>query len=231
MSRIWFLGAVGAALLAAGCVPSSQYLEMRSKYEEEANKNRRLAEENNLLRSQVDGAGRNSQAAQIELEALRNKLAVLENADIWGGKYGDDVELFGGGKGLRLKELTFSPGSANLSSRGKRALNSVAADLKSKGNVVVVVVGHTDNDPIRKSPHRSNWELSGKRAAAVVDYLVKAGAVSPKHIELRGFGEYKPIAPNDSKAHKAKNRRVEIFYARLGKVGSPAGGGGPASLK
>lgn len=230
MSRIWFLGAVGAALLAAGCVPSSQYLEMRSKYEEEANKNRRLAEENNQLRSQADLANRDTAAAKIEADALRNKLAVWENADIWSGKYGPDIDVIARGRGLRLKAVTFNSGSADLSKRGKRALDQVAADLRSKGNVMVVVDGHTDNDPIRRSPHRSNWELSGKRAAAVVDYLVKARAVAPKYALLRGFGEHKPITPNDTKANKAKNRRVEIFYARVGKGGTPATTGG-ASLK
>jgi chemotaxis protein MotB len=223
MSRICFLAACGAVLLASGCVPTSQYLEMRSKYEEEAARNRQLADENNQLRSQVENYKGRLAGKDIDLDAMRSKLDVM-NALPWGTIRGPGVTTFAGGRGLRLSALNFRSGSADLSARGRQVLAEVAAQLKAKGNVGLIVDGHTDTDPIRKSKNRSNWELSGKRAAAVVDYLVKAKAVKGQYAKLRGFGPHQPVG-GDFK-NKAKNRRVEIFYVQLGKGGSPVKGGG-----
>jgi chemotaxis protein MotB len=210
--------------MASGCVPTSQYLEMRSKYEEEAAKNRRLADENNRLRSQIEHDKGQLAAKDIDLKAMQDKLDYLRNARMWDRIPGTTLDPTG--KILRLSHLTFRSGSADLTPGGKRVLEQVAAQLKTRGNVMLVVDGHTDSDPIRRSNNRSNWELSGKRAAAVVDYLVKAGAVSGKNAMLRGFSKYRPIAANDTRANKAKNRRVELLYIPLGKGGVPAAGGG-----
>ncbi len=230
MSRIMLLSACGAFLLASGCVPSSQYLEMRSKYEEEAAKNRQLADENNQLRSQVHGKDAQLAANEIDINALKDKLDVLGRGE-WRRIGGQGVEMIDGGRGLRLSALNFLPGSAGLSARGKQVLAQVADQLKTKGNALLVVDGHTDTDPIRKSNNRSNWELSGKRAAAVVDYLVTSGAINGKNALLRGFGPHKPV--NGDLKNKAKNRRVEIFYIPIGKGGVPTGtsGSGARSLK
>ncbi len=229
MSRILILSACGAILMASGCVPSNQYLEMRSKYEEEAAKNRALADENNQLRSQVEGKNAVIASNEIDLNALRNKLDVWKDADLWGKIDGRGVERIHGGRGLRLSALNFRSGSADLSPRGKQVLGQVASQLKSKGNIVLIVDGHTDADPILKSNNRSNWELSGKRAASVVDFLVKAGVVKGRNALLRGFGPHQPVK-GDLK-NKAKNRRVEIFYKRIGKGGVVTGGGAARSLK
>jgi chemotaxis protein MotB len=231
MSRIMLLSACGAFLLASGCVPSSRYLEMRSKYEEEAAKNRQLADENNQLRSHVEGMRGTLIGKDIDINALRDKLGVLRGVGIWDKIGGPGVEMIEGRRGLRLSALNFAPGSASLSSRGRQVLGQVAAQLKSKGNVVLVVDGHTDTDPIRKSNNRSNWELSGKRAAAVVDYLVKARAIKGKNALLRGFGQHQPVKGDFN--NKAKNRRVELFYIPIGKGGRPTGssGRGARSLK
>jgi len=229
MSRIWILSACGVLLLASGCVPTSQYLEMRSKYEEEAAKNRALAEENNQLRSQVEGKNAVIASKDIDINALRNKLDVWKNAGIWKHIGGGGVQLIHGGRGLRLDALNFRSGSADLSSRGKQVLGQVAAQLKSKGSFILIVDGHTDTDPIRKSNNRSNWELSGKRAAAVVDFLVKSGVVKGENALLRGFGPHRPVG-GDFK-NKAKNRRVEIFYVPVGKGGAVTSERAARSLK
>jgi chemotaxis protein MotB len=218
-----FLSACGAILAASGCVPNSQYIEMRAKYEEEAAKNRQLADENNQLRSHVDSMKGALASKEIDINALRNKLEVWKQAELWGKISGPGVESIYGGRGLRLSALNFRSGSADLSARGKEVLRQVAAQLRTKGNVMLIVDGHTDTDPIRKSNNRSNWELSGKRAAAVVDYLVKSGAVKGDNAMLRGFGPHKPVDGNIK--NKAKNRRVEIFYMRLGKGGVPVSRG------
>ncbi|PIP18961.1 MAG: hypothetical protein COX41_05460, partial [Candidatus Omnitrophica bacterium CG23_combo_of_CG06-09_8_20_14_all_41_10] len=74
----------------------------------------------------------------------------------------------------------------------------------------VAVEGHTDNDPIKYSGWKSNWELSSGRALAVLHYLVDECKVEPQRLSANGYGEYHPVAPNDTPQNKQKNRRVEI---------------------
>jgi len=71
------------------------------------------------------------------------------------------------------------------------------------------VVGHTDTDPIKKSPWKDNWELSAERALTVIRYLIQRG-IPENQIRASGCGEARPIASNATAAGKARNRRVEI---------------------
>jgi chemotaxis protein MotB len=72
------------------------------------------------------------------------------------------------------------------------------------------VEGHTDNDPIKYSGWKSNWELSTARATSVLHYLVEKGGLNPKKLSAIGYGEYRPIMSNDTPEGRQKNRRVEI---------------------
>ena len=204
MSRFGFLTMIGALLLAAGCVPSNQYADMKYKYEEEAAKSRRLAEENAKLQAAL-------RAKHVDVDALMRELSMLETAPEKGSGRtfapiaGTEVTILEKG-GIRLGGLNFRSGSAELTDSGKAALSQVAQQLKAKPGFILVVDGHTDSDPISKSNNASNWELSGKRAAAVTDYLVKAGVCDGQNAFLRGFGEFRPISNE-----KARYRRVEIY--------------------
>ena len=79
----------------------------------------------------------------------------------------------------------------------------------------ILVAGHTDNVPLHGGPYGSNLGLSAARAAAVVEFFVKRGHVHPDKIATMAFGEYRPLVPNDSPEHRARNRRVEIILASL----------------
>jgi chemotaxis protein MotB len=87
----------------------------------------------------------------------------------------------------------------------------------------VVIVGHTDTTPIRKADtmakHPTNWHLSVHRAYSVARIFLDAG-VAPERIGLMGFGEYQPIAPNDTAENKAKNRRVETYLVPAAAMGA-----------
>ena len=74
----------------------------------------------------------------------------------------------------------------------------------------VLVYGHTDNEPIKKSGWKDNYELSAQRALAVVRHLQSRG-VSAARLVAAGCGEHRPTAPNTSQQSRAKNRRVEIY--------------------
>jgi chemotaxis protein MotB len=72
-----------------------------------------------------------------------------------------------------------------------------------------LVVGHTDNVPIKTAAFASNWELSTARAVEVVQILIKEG-MNPKSLSAAGYSEFDPVAANDTPDHKALNRRIEI---------------------
>lgn len=76
------------------------------------------------------------------------------------------------------------------------------------------IEGHTDNLPINTREFPSNWELSTARAVNVVKYFIEKHNFSPYILSAAGYGEYRPIAPNDSDKNRALNRRVDIIILK-----------------
>jgi chemotaxis protein MotB len=103
----------------------------------------------------------------------------------------------------------YDSGSAELRDETKKVLDQVYLQLKGRSNQVRVE-GNTDNVPIANSQFPSNWELSSARATGVARYLVETKGLNPKQISALGYGEYRPRFPNDTDAHRAGNRRVDV---------------------
>jgi type VI secretion system protein ImpK len=102
----------------------------------------------------------------------------------------------------------FASGSAELEPEYAALVQRIGDALKDvPGNVVVA--GHTDNQRLISARFPSNWHLSQARAEVVRNMLV-ARAGSPGRFTAEGRGDTEPIAPNDSPANRAKNRRVDI---------------------
>jgi len=111
---------------------------------------------------------------------------------------------------IRLAEsLLFDLGSAELTPQALGFIDKVATILVA-ANKHVRVEGHTDNVPIHTAQFRSNWELSTARASSVIRYLIEKFNFSPELLSASGYGEYRPISPNDTIENRAKNRRVEF---------------------
>ncbi len=108
-------------------------------------------------------------------------------------------------------EVLFPSGVADLSDEGKIKVHEIGFTLKDKGpkNARYLIVGHSDNQPLKNSAFRDNWALSQSRALSVVDELVKAG-MDAKRLLPAGAGEHDPVAPNTSVKELARNRRIEI---------------------
>lgn len=106
-------------------------------------------------------------------------------------------------------DVLFASGSSNLSKEGKSALIEVSGVLAGLPGRRYQVEGHTDNDPIATAQYPSNWELASARAIVVTRTLVDAGLPADR-VSAASYGEYRPVAPNDSKEGKAANRRIEI---------------------
>jgi chemotaxis protein MotB len=106
-------------------------------------------------------------------------------------------------------DVLFASGRTELKPAGKEALTQLAHVITSVRDRQFQVAGHTDNVPIQASRYASNWELSTARALEVVKLLISQGA-APHQLSAAGFGEFDPIASNDTPDGRAKNRRIEI---------------------
>ncbi len=108
-------------------------------------------------------------------------------------------------------KLLFNSGSYNVSSEAENVLGKVAKVVNNKPDIDFMVEGHTDNVPFRKGELLDNWDLSVKRATAVVRVLQNKFNVNPNRITAAGRSYYQPLKENDSKVNKAANRRTRII--------------------
>jgi len=112
-----------------------------------------------------------------------------------------------------VDKIIFPSGSVEISKEGKEVLDKVVSILKDVKDKRIQVEGHTDNVQIvsdLKKRFPTNWELSTARATEVVRYLQETGGLDPTLLAATGYGEYQPVAPNDTDEGKHKNRRIEI---------------------
>lgn len=107
-------------------------------------------------------------------------------------------------------KLLFGSGQYKVTEEAKRVLAKVATVVNDKKDFEFMVEGHTDDDPISRTNIEDNWDLSTKRATAVVRILQEEYGVDPKRMTAAGRGEYLPVASNETSAGKAKNRRTRI---------------------
>ena len=130
------------------------------------------------------------------------------------------------GKGLTVTErdgkvyvsmenkLLFESGSWTVGSEGKKAVDLVGKVLGDNPDISVLIEGHTDNDKITGTIGggvENNWDLSTKRATAIVNILSANAKVKKENLTAAGRGEFAPLMSNDTAEGKAKNRRIEII--------------------
>ncbi|MFA5316279.1 MAG: OmpA family protein [Dehalococcoidales bacterium] len=109
-----------------------------------------------------------------------------------------------------VAEVLFDSGLAKIRPSANEVLSKVTNVLNDQvADRNIAIEGHTDNEPIKKSGWKSNWELSTARATSVLHYLEENGT-APTRLQATGYGEHHPIASNDTKEGRQKNRRVEI---------------------
>ncbi|MFA5177587.1 MAG: OmpA family protein [Candidatus Omnitrophota bacterium] len=108
-------------------------------------------------------------------------------------------------------DLVFDSGKAKIRQEAYPLLDKVATVLKDNmAGFTIGIEGYTDNVPIRHSGWKSNWELSTARSLSVLHFLVNEKGISPERLSAIGFGEYRPVASNDTREGRKLNRRVEI---------------------
>jgi chemotaxis protein MotB len=111
---------------------------------------------------------------------------------------------------------SFYSGSADLSPDFMPMLRKIGRGIAAAGGRITVE-GHTDDIPLNGHHRfRSNWDLSGARAASVADYLTEQAGVPRERVIVRGMADTKPLAPNDTREGRAKNRRIEVLVDAFG---------------
>lgn len=120
------------------------------------------------------------------------------------------VVMRGGRLLIELRnDVLFDSGKSDLKEDGRRTLGEVAKVLKTMPDKRFQIAGHTDNVQINTPRFPSNWELSTARAVEVVKLMAGAG-MDERGLSAAGYGEFAPVASNDSSDGRAKNRRIEI---------------------
>jgi chemotaxis protein MotB len=121
-----------------------------------------------------------------------------------------EISLQARGLIMSLRESAFfAPGEAELQPESLRTMTKVAETLtRIPGQIRLE--GHTDNTPIRTEMYPSNWQLSAARAITVLRLLSGRYRIDPDRLAAAGYGEFRPLGPNDTPEDRSKNRRVDV---------------------
>ncbi|MGO4698312.1 flagellar motor protein MotB [Paenibacillus sp. 2TAB26] len=104
----------------------------------------------------------------------------------------------------------FAPAQATVKPESKELAVAISKMLQQYPDYEVIVSGHTDTTPISTYQFKSNWDLSSMRAIRFLDVLLENKQLKPERFSAIGYGEYRPVADNETVAGKSKNRRVEV---------------------
>lgn len=178
------------------------------------------AEQARLNKLMADFQERSNRVAELE-EMISSKETAMKKLKETLSKALNAFE----GKGLTVEQkngkvyvsmenkLLFQTGSWAVGVEGKKAVMAVGKVLAENPDISVLIEGHTDNDKFAGAMGQieNNWDLSTKRATAIVSILTENKDVLKQNLTAAGRGEYSPLASNDSAEGKAKNRRIEII--------------------
>jgi chemotaxis protein MotB len=177
-----------ALAMFTGCVSEGTYQQEVQQVDTLSAQNSTYKELNQQLEAEV-------RSDQVQIQQLQNQLKVI-----------------------LVDQILFPEGGWELGWKGKETLDKIVPTLKKLKNERINVEGYTDNVPIGpelKSRFPSNWELSTARATNVVRFLESKG-VNPNLLSATGFGDTRPVASNDTREGRAKNRRIEIVLVYSG---------------
>jgi len=167
-------------------------------------------------------------ARDFDQEAIATRIkqfigkALEDNSGDLHAGFAEDMEIGAGNDRVTIRmmgESTFDSGKAKIRPELKPLLRKIGQILVTEAKGDVIVAGHTDSVPVSKtSPYQTNLKLSIARAAAVAQFLLNNTTIDPKRVSTMGFGEYRPIADNNTEEGRFKNRRVEIVVGTLPRI-------------
>lgn len=220
----------------------SSYDNLKASYDAlDANSSSAIAansKKNRELLAQLEAKEQALTAENQRLEALKKQLEsrsqrVAELESVIASKEAEMTSLKNAvsraltdfeGKGLTIEQrngkvyvsmenkLLFNSGSWSVGTEGRKAVRQLGTVLADNPEIAVLIEGHTDNTPFKKTSQiDNNWDLSTKRATAIVNILQENSTIKPDNLTAAGRGEYAPIATNTTPQGKAKNRRIEVI--------------------
>ncbi|MGO9454967.1 MAG: flagellar motor protein MotB [Candidatus Binataceae bacterium] len=174
--------ALMALSMLAGCVPQQQY-------QQEVQQNQQLQYMNDTYENLNKSLETEVKNDQVEIKQLKNRLQVT-----------------------LVNEILFSEGGWEVAAKGVDVLDKVVPSLQNLAGKEIIIEGYTDNLPVErdlKNRFPTNWELSAARACNVVRHLQGHG-IDPSTLAAEAYGEYHPVASNDTPEGRRKNRRINI---------------------
>jgi len=187
-------------LIIAGCVPQQQYQQEVQQAQQLAYLNSTYQQLNQQLLAEVN-------ADQVQIKQLSNRLQVT-----------------------MMDRILYPEGGWELHQKGRETLSKIVPSLQSLTGKQITVEGYTDNLRIEESMRRrfpSNWELSAFRATEVVRFL-QAQGIDPSMLDAAGFGQYHPVASNDTPEGRSRNRRINIVIQDANEQSGAPGVASPA---
>lgn len=171
-----------AALAMAGCVSQQTYDQQVQQTQKAVALEQQYLALNRHLQTEIA-------ADQVQIRQLSDRLVVTF-----------------------VDEILFASGSAEMHAKGRGTVAKAVPTLAALSGHWISVQGYTDSEPIGaalRGRYPTNWDLSAARAVDVVGYLQSQG-VDPGNLMAAGYGQYQPVATNDTPQGRAKNRRIDI---------------------
>ena len=221
---------VATLALLSSCVSKKKYDEAmtRSAAEKSALESELAAanEETTQLQSEFDQLQQNLNMSKEEIAELsetikanNQKIATLQTAitEAFSTYDKDDITVEERSGKLYItmaNSILFEAGRDRLTKDSKEVIETLAGVFKDNGDMMIMVEGHTDSDPVRihKNQYKDNWSLSVARSLSVVRQMEEVG-VNADRMTASGKGETQPIASNDTDEGKMKNRRTEFIVS------------------
>jgi len=176
-----------------------------------------LEEKNVALQSEAEALERQRKAEVEEMRGTYQNLLENMKGEIAKGEI-TITQLRGKLKVNMLDEVLFDSGKTTVKPQGVEVLERVGSILLNVKDRAISIEGHTDNVPIGaelSKMYPTNWELSAVRATTVARYLQEKIGLDPGLLSAIGYGEYQPVASNESEEGQAKNRRIEIVLVPM----------------
>ncbi len=154
------------------------------------------------------------QAAKTKADSINLALSANLKVQLKDGIEDKDIEIKVDKTVVMINlsdKMLFQSGSSDLTSKANDVLGKIATIIEERPDLEVMVEGYTDNVPINSACVKDNWDLSVKRATAVVRILQKNYKIDPNRLIAAGRGEYNTLASNDTKEGRSTNRRTRII--------------------
>jgi chemotaxis protein MotB len=132
-------------------------------------------------------------------------------------KYGENINIYNDAEGVVIAfkaSILFAPGKADINPEMLPIIERLGKIIEATTNDILII-GHTDNVPIRSGRYRSNWELSFFRSLSFLNYFLEETKIPPERFGVGGAGDSQPRFPNTTSENRKKNRRVEIIFKKI----------------